>query len=144
MTQPHTTIGEELLKAHEALVEDLDALASPRVPARQAPGELAAHLDRTREMLAEHFRFEEQEAGGFTAVLRHQPNAAPAVKHCITEHRELLAALDALRGEARTLTSAWVALHDRVAEWSRQVRRHEQSENLLVEEAFNRDTGAED
>jgi hypothetical protein len=144
MTQPHTTIGEDLLKAHATLVEALQGLESPRTQARQVPGELVARLERTRALLAEHFRFEEQEGGGFAAILRQQPHAHRAVKQFVSEHRELLVSLEALRDEARRVASAWEALHDTVAEWSRKVRRHEQDENLLVEDAFNRDTGSDD
>jgi hypothetical protein len=144
MTQSHATSSEALLKAHEALVEDLQGLELPGTSTRQVPSELAARLERTRGLLAEHFRFEEQEGGGFAAILRQQPQTERAVRHFIAEHRELLESLDALRAEAHAAASAWDALHHKLAEWSRKVRRHEQSENLLVEDVFNRDTSAED
>jgi hypothetical protein len=125
-------------------VESLQGLESPRAAGRQAPSELVARLERTRDLLAEHFRFEEQEGGGFATILRQQPNAHRAVAQCISEHRELLMALDALRDQARTIASAWDALHNKLGEWSRRVRHHEQNENLLIEDTFNRDTSAED
>jgi hypothetical protein len=139
MTQPQATIGKSLLKVHEALVEDLEGLESVRTAASDGSAGLPARLDRTRALLADHFRFEE-EGGGLSAVLGQHPNAERAIRRLTQEHGELLMSLDALRAEARAVAASCQTLHQKVAEWTHKVRLHEQNETLLVEDSFNQDT----
>ncbi len=135
MTTLHATYGDALLRAHRALLEDLRDLESARAG-------LAARLELTRAHLAEHFRFEE-ENGYLDSVLEEQPNLNHAVQRLHEEHRDLLAALDRLVADVAAEQSP-DEFAARVAEWARKVRRHEQRENILVEDAFNLDLAATD
>ncbi len=136
MAQLQATFGNALLEAHRALVEDLRDLEATR--ATDQPEGLAARLERTRNQLAEHFRFEEQN-GYLASVLERYPHLKGPVQHLVGEHRHLLRSLDELRGEVQQASLPAGDLGQRVAAWIRQVRRHERRENVLVEDAFNLD-----
>ena len=140
MAQLLATYGEALLRTHRALLRDLQALQ-----AEVRGGEdLSTWLDRTRGHLAAHFRFEE-ENGYLASVLQRAPHLERAVQHLGVEHGELLRSLDALRVEGRSAGCACpAALRTKVEEWVRRVRKHERSENVLVQDAFNVDLTAED
>jgi hypothetical protein len=140
MPQFRVTFGDALLGAHRALLDNLQALEAARAA---PPGQLAARLESTREILAEHFRFEE-ENGYLAQVLERHPHLERAVEHLKQEHRELLETLDGLRAETDAAGLLSDPLRDRVSEWIKRVRRHERSENVLVEDAFNVDLSAED
>jgi hypothetical protein len=103
--------------------------------------DLSIRLDRTRAHLAEHFRFEE-ENGYLAGVLERAPHLERAIHHLREEHGELLRSLDALGAEARGAAARDVRAG--VLEWIRQARKHERSENVLVQDAYNIDLTAED
>jgi hypothetical protein len=132
----HATYGDALIRSHRILLEDLQDLEMAR-------SGLATRLDRTRMHLAEHFRFEEQN-GYLASIVEEHPHLDRAVQRLHDEHRELLAELDRLRAEAHSARQLPEGLTDRIARWARKVRRHEQSENILVEDAFNVDLAAWD
>jgi hypothetical protein len=135
------TFGDALLRAHRALLGDLQALQQATQPRRGGqPAELAACLDRTRGDLAEHFRFEE-ENGYLGAVLQLHPHLARVVGRLAEEHGELLRSLDALRAEAGGPDGV---PREKVIRWIRSVRLHERRENILVQDAFCLDLSAED
>src|SRR5262249_61195710 len=104
--------------------------------------DLADRLDVVRASIGEHFRFEE-ENGYMAAVLEIHPHLERMVQHLCEEHGQLLRSLDELRAEGRAgqLSAAGRA---RGLAWARAVRRHERSENVLVQDAFNLDLSAED
>jgi hypothetical protein len=143
MTPLHATFGDALLRAHRALAEDLRGLESARTTAGGSPAALAARLERTRGDLAEHFRFEEDN-GYLRGVLERNPHLDRAILHLGQEHRKLLQSLDDLRAEVGAAAVVTDELWNKVAGWVRRVRRHERSENILVEDAYNLDLSAED
>jgi hypothetical protein len=144
MPKLQATFGDALLRAHRALLRDLQALQKATQPRREGqPAELAACLDRTRDDLAEHFRFEE-ENGYLGAVLQLHPHLARVVGRLAEEHGELLRCLDALRAEARSAAGAGDVPREKVIRWIRSVRLHERRENILVQDAFCLDLSAED
>jgi hypothetical protein len=142
MTQLHAAFGDALLKAHRALLEEMQGLEPERTAAEQ-PTAFIARLDRMRANLAEHFRFEEQN-GYLDSILERHPHLERAVARLQVEHRDLLRALDEIRDAARSSATVTDDLRDRALQWTKKVRRHEQSENVLVEDAFNIDLAAED
>jgi hypothetical protein len=145
MEKMHAPLADLLSQAHVALRRDLAELeASAASPRRQgAAAELSARLERTRRHLAEHFRFEEQN-GYLDELLKHKPHLARRVQDLLEDHRRLLHALDDLITSATQANELDDALGRQAREWVAQVRRHESRENLLVEDAFNLDIGAED
>jgi hypothetical protein len=139
----HATFGAALLKAHRALIEDIQKLESTPIAAGSPADDLVACLQRTRAQLAEHFRFEEQN-GYLTSVLERNPHLGHAVERLGAEHGELLSLLDELCRQARSAATVSAELSPRVGDWARKVRRHEQRENILVEDAYNLDLGTKD
>ncbi len=140
MVQLRATYGAALLQTHRALLKSLHAL---RTAAEDRPSSLLACLDLTRERLAAHFLFEEQN-GYLASVLLHQPYLQAAVSRLAREHVELLRCLDELRAEARSNGVLGTALRQKVGRWIQRVRRHERSEDVLVQDAFIIDLNGED
>jgi hypothetical protein len=133
-----------LLQTHRALLKSLHALGlavqaatDDRLPS------LLACLDTTRDCLAEHFRFEEQN-GYLASVLEHQPHLERSVARLAREHDELLRDLDEVRAEVRLNRAPGAALRQKVGRWIQRVRRHEHREDILVQDAFLVDLNARD
>jgi hypothetical protein len=133
------TFGDQLLRAHAALQEDLQAIKQ----ALSSPAEARRQLFALRAHVLDHFRQEEQ--GGYMApVLLLQPQQERVVRRLLDEHRRLAEALDALVREAATATAIDDRFRERVWAWAEELRRHEADENVVVEDAFNRDDGSKD
>jgi ElaB/YqjD/DUF883 family membrane-anchored ribosome-binding protein len=140
----HPSVAEALRQAHAALGRDLRELAAAAgVPSGAGLAEVTVRLDKTREHLAEHFRFEE-ENGYMDAVLQRNPNRERTVQHLRDEHRRLTESLEALLGEAAAAGGPKEGLREKILAWVESVRDHESRENALVQEAFNVDLTAED
>jgi hypothetical protein len=89
-----------------------------------------------------HFAFEEQN-GYMTSVVDLQPHLTRAVDRLQQEHEELLATLDSLIAEVR-VAGLSDDLRNRVGLWLKAIRRHELSENVLMQDAFSLDLGSKD
>ncbi len=137
-------LAENLARADATLREELSRLErAAHAPADAMPLELRNSLERVRASLLEHFRLEE--ANGYLSdVRRRAPQLDRPAEQLLEEHRTLARALDTLLAEAGRPRLAGPVLRDRVLVWVEQVRAHRSRENLLAEEAFNRDVGAED
>jgi hemerythrin len=144
MHQTESSITDAHLQAHRTLRGELRGLreAARSTPA-QRPGDIAAQLGAMRTDLQEHFRFEE-ENGYMSAVVQLRPNLARAIQHLKGEHEELMRNLNELVAEARSTTKLTASFRDKVDDWVFRVGRHERSENVLVQDAFNLDVAAED
>jgi hypothetical protein len=144
MNKLRATFGDNLIQAHRTLLADLRKVrdAVRKTPADR-PEDLAAVLEATRGDLGEHFRFEE-ENGYMAGVLQVQPHLARAVGHLQEEHGRLLQGLDDLIAQTRQSAGLADELRQQVIAWLGEVRRHERSENVLVQDAFNLDLTAED
>jgi hypothetical protein len=144
MLAMHATYGDALLRAHRALMTDLRQLRETAFGAGDdRPAEVASHLDGLRGVLREHFQLEEED-GYMGAVLTLHPHLDRMVEHLHGQHRELLGGLGSLLAEARAAPALTAQLRAKVEAWVGQVRRHERSENLLIQDAFNLDLAAED
>jgi hypothetical protein len=144
VTQLLATFGDALLQAHRSLLKDLRALhrAVQATPAER-PAELAAVLEGARANVHRHFHFEER--NGYTAsVLEVQPHLERAVQRLHEEHGRLLRWLDGLIAEVRSASALSDELREQVRGWLRGIQRHERSENILVQDAFNLDIGSEE
>jgi hypothetical protein len=138
------SLANSLAAAHRKLLADLRGLEEMTDSSCQAGARgLCDRLALLRAHLDEHFRLEEQN-GYMDAVLARAPQLARAVEALRAEHAELRQSLAALSGEARPGAAVDGALRQKVRQWVGRVREHEQRENLLVEDAFNRDLGLED
>jgi len=144
MKRTETSVAEALGRAHVALLEDLRKLeGAAQPPSAKGLAELRTRLGRTRTHITEHFRFEEKN-GYMAAVRKREPRLERTVQQLADEHRQLAQTLDGLieqAGAARTLDEA---LREKVRAWVEKVRKHEASENDLVQDVFNLDVGAED
>ena len=133
------TFSDQMLRAHAALQEDLQAIKE----ALSSPAEVRRQLFALRTHVLDHFRKEEQ--GGYMApVLVLQPQQERVVQRLMEEHHHLAEALDALVQEAAAATVIDDGFRERVWAWAKELRRHEAEENVVVEEAFNRDVGSKD
>jgi hypothetical protein len=136
VVQLRATYGAALLRTHRALLKSLHALrAAAQAATEERLPALLACLDTTRDRLAEHFRFEEQN-GYLASVLEHQPHLERAVRRLAEEHSELLRCLDELRTEARARPVQLAGLRHQISRWIQRVARHERSEDVLVQDAF--------
>lgn len=110
----------------------------------------AASLERVRDELrvarahtSEHFRLEEQ-SEWMDTVKKRGPNLERSIERLLLEHRELLEALDTLIEVVQTAPSLDDATREKIHKWSERVRRHENSEDELIQEAYTVDLGAAD
>jgi hypothetical protein len=132
---------ESLREAHVALLDGLERLKG--AAGEEGIARLLAILGETRTQVAEHFRFEEQ-GGCMGALAKREPRLDRPVEHLIEEHGELLRSLETLTQEAAAVARLEGALRERVRELVGKIRGHEARENLLVQDAYNVDLGAED
>jgi hypothetical protein len=132
------TLTDDMHRVHAALRQDLDRL--PQV--LSSPAEAARYLGELRAHLSQHFRCEE-DGGYMAAVLQRKPQSERAVQRLLGEHRPMIEVLDVLVREATMVDQISDDFRRRVAEWAELLRRHESEENVLVEDAFNREFGTE-
>jgi hypothetical protein len=144
MLAMHATYGDALLRAHRALMADLRQLREAALGAGDdRPAEIASRLEDVQAVLLEHFQLEEED-GYMGAVLKLHPHLDRTVQHLHGQHRELLGGLGSLLAEAQAAPALTDQFRAKVGAWAGQVRRHERSENLLIQDAFNLDLAAED
>jgi hypothetical protein len=136
------TFGDALLRSHRELLGQLRSLRAASC-IDSAPADLSACLERVRASLEEHFRFEEDN-GYLASVLQRRPYLETTVRRLADEHVEILRALDLLREQARQAEAVTCQMRDVIAQWLRRVRRHEQREDALVEDAFAVDLNADE
>jgi hypothetical protein len=138
------TFPDALKQSHRALFEELEGLVrAARATAEDRPAELVGPLEAARKEVLEHFCFEE-ENGYMALVLQIKPNLSRSVGQLHEEHGKLRESLEAVVGEVGASTALTGALRQKVLDWVDALRRHERSENVLVQDAFNLDLAAED
>ena len=144
MTDKRESFADKMERAHAALLKDLKELGdAARAPQIQNAGAWRRRLATIQSDVAKHFRYEEQN-GYMTEVLKRKPNQERVVEQLLAEHQKLLLALTQLGMEldkAGLPDGAWLA---KIQAWIGDVRKHEFSENDLVQDAFNLDISAED
>jgi hypothetical protein len=142
MENTDTSVVALLGAAHRVLMRDLQGLEEMTQGAAPDPAAMTARLDEVRQHLADHFRFEEHN-GYMQAVLARAPHLARKVEQLGAEHGTVARDLAALLHEARSSAALDDAFLAKVRAWLDRVRDHEARENILVEDAFNREFGAE-
>jgi hypothetical protein len=78
------------------------------------------------------------------AVSKREPRLERIVHELGEEHRQFEQSLEGLLGEARAATAPDDTFRKRIRAWIKQLRRHEERENTLVQETFGLDLSAED
>lgn len=139
------SLGEALLVAHQQLLEaltDLRALVD-HGGQDEVTENLPARLASTRKRLVEHFDLEEQN-GYTTAVEDVQPHLMKAAQRLHEDHDHLLTHLDQVRAAVQSGAEVTDDIRERVRVWLNAVRRHEQAENLLLQDAFGLDIATGD
>ena len=141
MDRPTAPYADEMRRAHADLFRGLADLRA--AVARQNLPDARARLAAVRERVGEHFLLEE--AGGYMDVVRaRQPRLDRAILHLMAEHKELLRSLDGIIEEAGGAISLNAWLGNAIGAWTDRVRRHEDRENELIEDAFDLDLGPGD
>jgi hypothetical protein len=133
-----------LLDVHRELLKGLDrleALADPAATA--APTELAEHLAALEKTLGEHFRDEEDD-GFAQSVLARAPQFDRRVRGLMNQHTGLAQQLCDLTRTACQARIVDELLRLQVRAWIERLRKHENQENRLLEDAFNVECCAED
>jgi Hemerythrin HHE cation binding domain len=143
MSEKKLDVAAALGRAHTELLKDLGALeAAVTTPALDPPA-LVKRLEATSKCITEHFRLEEK--NGYMENIR---SRAPHLGHTIDklkeEHALLLSSMNELLGSARHVMGLDNALRATIRELVERVLSHETRENLLVEDAYNRETGDKD
>lgn len=142
----HTSIARRVAQAHAQIHELLDHLASE-----------GAELGRTRRVLEElpgmlekHFEDEEQDGGLFDTLRSLQPGADRQLRSLVSDHREILRAVETLEGYLDRLDHAHdtaereeqTALVRRETDWVVQrIRGHERTESRLAADIIYLDEG---
>jgi ABC-type transporter Mla subunit MlaD len=106
-------------------------------------GETAFRIEELRDLLAEHFA-EEEQGGYLSAALASAPEFTGQAADLLQQHARFLDRLDKLIAVIRESESAsdyWRTARNDLEQLLADLRRHEQSENALVQAAFQQDTG---
>jgi hypothetical protein len=109
-------------------------------------GELASRLVELRDILADHFRREEQ-GGYMTPALSAAPQLARQVSELQSQHEVLLERIDDLVSRLRCCDPAfpgWQVAKEEFEEILSDLREHEVAENMLMQSAFEQDVGVAD
>jgi hypothetical protein len=138
---------EELGREHARLGGVLTQISNLMSgPAEGLAKQLPLLLEEALSHCQQHMQYEERQ-GYLSGVMDRVPNVAETLETLRGEHAELLEELEARLAEARAAGSdrtMAATVVPRVRKWLERIRDHEIRENTLVQEAFNRDTGALD
>jgi hypothetical protein len=149
--RPQTTVAlHTFLEEHQNLTRriaelrkwwsELDALGARKF------GEMAFRVQELRKLLAEHF--EEEERDGYLAsALAVAPQFSIQAADLCRQHRQFLDQLDNLIARVRDSEPSsdyWRTAREELEQFLVDLRRHERSENAIVQTAFQVDVGTKD
>ncbi len=109
-------------------------------------GEMASRVRELRDLLAEHFAEEERD-GYLSAALAAAPRFSKLAGTLCEQHGQFLERLDHLIARLRDsepTSHYWRASRDEIEGLIFDLRQHEQSENAIVQAAFEDDLGTKD
>lgn len=131
-------------QAHKAFRAHLRKLEDSVGPSSAASLEVVRdELRLAQAHTAEHFRLEEQ-SEWVEVVRKLGPIQERSGERLREEHRALLEALATLVEVVQTAARLDDALREKIRKWIERVRRHEISEDDLIQEAYTRDLGVAD
>jgi hypothetical protein len=109
-------------------------------------GEMAFRMQELRDLLTEHF--EEEERDGYLAsALAVAPHFSVQAAELCRQHPHFLDRLDSQIARVRDSEPSsddWRAARDELEQFLTDLRRHERSENAIVQTAFQVDVGTKD
>ena len=145
MERETAQVVEALNRAHHALHETLTRLQSDIQPGKALPADLNTRLKNLQHTLLEHFRFEEH-GGYMSSVIEGRPHLAHTADRLLADHTALAVELEKLIGDCNSGCGADLEsdFAKRLQAWITHLLAHEQDENVLVEDAYNRDIGNKD
>lgn len=135
-------------ETHEALAEierehRLLGRALARIGVATELGSLAAWLHELRRLLVTHFEREEALDGFGGVIEEHGPHLLPRLQRVMDEHAEILAEVDRLQADIRRCLDGPVAeILGSAKALTTTLKRHEQEENALLEDAMYTDIGS--
>ena len=121
-------------------LSELDALGARKF------GEMAFRVQELRDLLAEHFQEEERD-GYLASALAIAPQFTAQAADLCQEHPQFLDRLDNLIARVRDSeppSDYWRTARDELKQLFADLRRHERSENAIVQNAFHDDVGTTD
>jgi hypothetical protein len=119
---------------------ELDALGARKF------GEMAFRVQELRDLLAEHFQEEERD-GYLGSALAVAPQFTAQASELCQQHPQFLDRLDNLIMRVRDSeppSDYWRTARDELEQFLADLRRHERSENAIVQTAFHDDVGTTD
>ncbi len=119
---------------------ELDAIGTRKF------GEMAFRVQELRDLLAAHF--EEEERGGYLAsALAVAPQLSAQAAELCCQHPQFLDRLDKMIARVRDAEPSsdyWRTVRNELEQLLVDLRRHERSENTIVQTAFQVDVGTKD
>jgi len=119
---------------------ELDALGTRKF------GEMAFRMQELRDLLAEHFQQEERD-GYLASALAVAPQFVAQAPDLCKQHQQFLDRLDKMIAKVRDSEPAsdyWRTARDELEQFLADLRRHEASENAIVQTALHGDAGTTD
>jgi len=153
MVSQESDIARQVIEEHEELNQNIGELKITileKVSTKDFPDwriQFIGKLQDLKQKLTSHFEFEEQ--GGFmTEVIEEAPQLLNQVKELEIEHKQILANLDGVVKDFKTLSvKDDLELQDilnRVSRIMNELHHHEMAENELLQSAFYREHGSPD
>jgi anion-transporting ArsA/GET3 family ATPase len=142
---PVTPIVSRVEDSHRRIQRDIQALGK-----LEHPRDIGAIADELVELLKEHFEDEEKAGGLFDELEALCPTVDSQLKFLRGEHREIMQALEDLRGQVREaqevhLKAQFPQRADRIrtsaAAFVQLIHHHERIESRLVADTYYSDEG---
>ena len=131
----HHFLNELFAKIDKAIVEN----NTPR-------GEMVVLIDELKTHVLQHFAHEENE-GLFKQIVSKAPRLEPEAAILRQQHNDLAAALDGISDQLTTespQSAIPVGLKADFHDFAAQFMEHEEGENRLLQEAYDRDVGSKE
>lgn len=142
--RPDAQVLFEQHRQIEQLIGEIEELFSEGVKDHSL---VADRVRRLCCLLPEHFRIEE-EGGYFSEAVLVAPRLVERAKVLQSQHRLLIELLRSLctqiSSDQFNIQNRWAVAEAAFLRFRQEISRHEQQENLLLQEAFLADLGAKD
>ncbi len=137
---------EQVLAEHRELKELLGRIDQALADRTSTIDEVSDMLAQLGDRLVRHFAMEE-DSGYFAEALTQAPQLVSRANELMAQHpkmctgaRDLVLEIDSLRSRQ----DWWQATRERFDAFRDELLKHEQREDLLIQEAYNQDLGAND
>jgi len=144
--QPATPDFEKVLQDHRALLQLLEKIGQVLSAGSGSTEEVVQMLGQLGDRLVKHFALEE-EGGYFAEALAGAPQLISRANELLHQHPRMSAEARKLIELSDKVSDAqqwWKATRTRFEAFRSELLKHEQLENSLLQEAYQRDLGAQD